>query len=415
MSSTDTWVIARRRMRRSASMLYLWLGIGLLAACGGGGEEGTGITAQTTTVGVVQRVDAQSVTVNDVSYDRTAAAVVDGFDAPLPADDVKPGTWVELNATTDDNGNAAAAQRIKLRPAARGVVSGSNTGTRSITVLDTQVVLGDSTVVEGAAGASALADGDVVEVHGPLPNSGDAIEASRVAKLDTTTVRRPYELRGRVSGLDAAASTFMIGKRPIAYGQAQVRLTRSLANGMVVRVASPLPPVAGQPWAVGKLYSDQALLADQVFVYVVGNATGLDNTNGAVVFQVEGLTVDASSAGNRAVVREGMRIAAFGNMVGGVLKAKSIAEVTAGSPEVFILSGAVSRFASVSSFRVRDVLIDASAPECVYVLPATAAALADRVQVRVRGALVGPNRLRASVVEFTAASVLPTVLAAGAP
>ena len=188
----------------------------LLVSCGGVGEEGTGIGTETTSVGMVQGLSDSTVTVNGVEYRRTAAAVTDGLGEPLDSGALRLGMWVEVNGTVpaDDSGAiAAVAERIRVRPAARGVVRSVSPDGATIGVLDSTVTLGRDTVRD-VGSAAPLTAGDVVEVHGPLGASAGTVAASRVERLAAAPQPVRYELRGRVSQLDTINQTMVVGQPP---------------------------------------------------------------------------------------------------------------------------------------------------------------------------------------------------------
>jgi hypothetical protein len=205
-----------------------------------------------------------------------------------------------------------------------------------------------------------------------------------------------YELRGRVSLLDNALHTFTLGRRTIDYGSANITLRQALADGQIVRVSAAAAPVPGSAWAVGKLTSDLALPDNLGFLYTEGFVESLQS---GPVFELEGLAVDASSASGKAgITADGLRVAVVGALVNGKLKAKAVAVVQPGEPVVFSLSGPVTDFVSPALFRLRGVSIDASG--ATYIAPASPAALADAVRLRVKGTVLG-RRLIASQVELS--------------
>jgi hypothetical protein len=388
--------------RRWASSWRLPLALALagwlLAACGGVGEEGTGIQPASASVGMVQGLSDTSVTVNGVSYAQSTATVTDGFGQAMARDDLRLGMWLEVQGTVDESGTQGVAQSIRVRPAARGVVSAREPGGLSLTVFDSTVKLGPGTVLDGTPDAASLAPGDLVEVHGPLSSVAGDVSASRVEKLHPTpqTPSR-YELRGRVSLLDGAPghSSFTLGRRTIDYGTASVTLRQALANGQIVRVSAAAAPLPGMPWAVDKLTSDLALPDNLGFLYTEGYVESLQL---GPIFELEGLAVDASSANGKGEIKaEGLRVAVVGALVNGKLKAKAVTVVQPGQPVVFSLSGPVTDFLSPASFRLRGVSVDASGAS--YLAPATAAGLADALRVRIKGTVLG-RRLIASQVEL---------------
>jgi hypothetical protein len=370
----------------------------LLSACGGVGEEGTGIQPAAASVGTVQGLSDTSVTVNGVSYAQSAASVSDGFGKPMAKEDLRLGMWLEVQGTVDESGSQGVAQTIRVRPAARGVVSAKGPGGLSLTVFDSTVHLDNGTVLDGTPDAASLAPGDLVEVHGPLSSLAGDVSASRVEKLPPAPQAAPsYELRGRVSLLDTASGhhSFTLGRRAIDYGAANITLRQALANGQIVRVSAAAAPVGGAPWAVEKLTSDVALPDNLGFLYTEGFVESLQ---AGPSFELEGLAVDASSAnGKLGITAEGLRVAMVGALVNGKLKAKSVAVVQPGEPVVFSLSGSVTDFVSSAAFRLRGVSIDATG--ATYIPPASPAALADAVRLRVKGTVLG-RRLIASQVEL---------------
>ena len=399
MTTTRRWALNTRLARSFQHLRTLCLllaGSVLLAACGGVGEEGTGIQPASASVGTVQGLSDTSVTVNGVSYAQSAATVSDGFGQPMAKEDLRLGMWLEVQGSIDASGTQGVAQTIRVRPAARGVVSAKGPGGLSLTVFDSTVHLDNGTVLDGTPDAASLAPGDLVEVHGPLSSVAGDVSASRVEKLHPTPQAPPsYELRGRVSLLDTAHRSFTLGRRTIDYGSASLTLRQSLANGQIVRVSAAAAPLPGTPWAVEKLTGDLALPDNLGFLYTEGYVESLQ---AGPSFELEGLAVDASSASGKAgITAEGLRVAVVGALVNGKLKAKSVAVVQPGEPVVFSLSGAVTDFVSPASFRLRGVSIDASGAN--YLAPASPTALADALRLRVKGTVLG-RRLIASQVEL---------------
>jgi hypothetical protein len=382
--------------RLTLTTVTLWAAGLLLAACGGVGEEGTGIQPASASVGIVQGLSDTSVTVNGVSYAQSAATVSDGFGQPMAKEDLRLGMWLEVQGSVDESGTQGVAQTIRVRPAARGVVSAKSAGGVSLTVFDSTVHLDSGTVLDGAPDAASLAAGDLVEVHGPLSSVAGDVSASRVEKLSPTPqAPARYELRGRVSQLDTLRQTLTVGRRAVSYAGASLTLRQGLDNGQIVRVSAATAPRDGTPWQVAKLTSDQALPDNLGFLYTEGYVQTLQP---GPSFLLEGLPVDASSAnGKGSISAEGQRIAVVGALVGGTLKAKAVVLVQPGAPVVFTLSGLVTDFVSPASFRVRGVAIDASGAS--YVLPASPGTLADDVRLRVKGTVLG-RKLIASQVEL---------------
>ena len=385
-----------RRALGGVVLAMAWACAFTLASCGGAGTDGTGPAENSVNVGVLKGLAETSVTVNGVTYDSAAATVLDGFGQAAGADALRLGMWLEVTGHVDETSGAAVALTIRVRPASRGVVTAVDAGALTLTVLQSAARYADGvTVVDGTDGAAAIAPGDVVEVHGPLGAGAGAVEASRIERLaGGTDARKPVELRGRVSALDTVARTLTVGRQPVHYDGAALTLRQALANGQVLRVSALAAPVGTRPWRVERMTSDQPLPEDLSFVYAEGVTT--DWATGPL-FQIEGVKVDASAANNRGVITaDGQRVALIGALVKGTLVAKSVTRSVPGQPVVFVLSGGVSSFHSLTDFRMRGVAIDAGAATLVGGL---AAEVIDGRRVKVTGSVSG-RRLIASRLEL---------------
>jgi Domain of unknown function (DUF5666) len=380
------------------SVLRLWFTVlcAVLVACGGAGTDGTGPSSNTVNVGVATGIADNTVTVNGVTYERSGATVSDGFGQAMSADELRLGMWLEVSGVVDEAAGSAVAQTIRVRPAARGVVSAVDGGGFTVTVLQSTARYDNAaTVVDGVDSAAVIAAGDIVEVHGPLGTGAGTFEASRIERLSAgTTATRPVELRGRVGNLDTVARTLTVGRQAVRYEQAALTLRQALANGQIVRVSSPAPPVAGQAWPIERMASDQPLPDNLGFVYAEGVTT--DWATGPT-FTLEGVPVNASSANNKGVVTgSGQRVAVIGSLVAGTLNAKSVARSQPGQPVVFVLSAALTNYVSIADFRVRGVTIDATSASIVG---GAATDLANGRRVKVTGSVSG-RKLMATKVEF---------------
>jgi Domain of unknown function (DUF5666) len=379
---------------RSVLRRWFLLACAALLGCGGAGTDGTGPSGNTVNVGVATGIADNTVTVNGVSYERAGATVSDGFGQAMSADDLRLGMWLEVTGLVDESAGSAVAQAIRVRPAARGVVSAVDGGGFTVTVLQSAVRYDSAaTVIDGVDAASAIAEGDVVEVHGPLGVDSGTVEASRIERL-SVGVRKPVELRGRVTQLDTAARTLTVGRQTVRYDRAALTLRQALANGQIVRVSSLAAPVTGQPWTILRMTSDQPLPDNLGFVYAEGVTTEWAT---GPLFTLEGVPVNATTAnGKGAVTNNGQRVAVIGSLAAGTLNAKSVARSLPGQPVVFVLSAALSNYVSVADFRVRGVTIDASSAAFVG---GAATALADGRRVKVTGSVSG-RKLIATKVEF---------------
>ena len=67
---------------------------------------------------------------------RIVQTVSDGFGQPMAKEDLRLGMWLEVQGAVDESGTQGVAQTIRVRPAARGVVSAKGAGGLSLTVFE---------------------------------------------------------------------------------------------------------------------------------------------------------------------------------------------------------------------------------------------------------------------------------------
>jgi hypothetical protein len=395
----DLHRLAHMALRRR-SMLGVALGgkALLLSACGGAvGEDGSGAYEPVISVGSVNGLSEAAVSVNGVTFSLdSATTLLDGLGKPLAADTLRLGQWVEISGLVNELAGLGKADKIQVRNSARGTVSAVDGSGAAVTVLQTAARYGDkTTVVDGVDNAAALRVGDVVEVHGPLGAAAGTVQATR---LELLAAAPSTELRGRVSAVDIVRRRGVIGRQPVDFSQATQTLRQTIANGQVLRVAASTAPVAGADWLVERITNDTPLPSNLGFAYAEGVSS---DWRAGPLFDLDGLAVDGSTANNRgAVTGDEQRVAAIGSIKNGVLVAKSLALVRAGQAVVFNLSGAITAFVSAADFRVRNVLIDASA--ATVITGGVIADLANDKKVRISGTLQG-QRVVATRVEFLVA------------
>lgn len=385
-----------------ARQWLLWLACAgsalLMISCGGGvGEGGTG-GSRIYSSGQVTGLSDTALSVGGVAYERAAAQVVDAFGQPVADERLALGTWVEVEGSTSDDGRSGTAQTIRLKPAARGLVTAVDNTSRQITVLGSAVGYADGTVLEGIELASDLRPGDFVEVHGALGDEVRTVLATRIEKLDpgqggAGTVPQRFELKGTVTQLDLAARTMRVGGQGVDFAQAQIAVQANLTAGRVVRVSAAAPP-SGGVWTVDRVIDDRVLSGDVPWVYAEGVVSQWVS---GPQFALEGLPVDAREAEKRArVTGNGLRVAVVGSLEAGVLKARAVTVSEPGEPMVFTVSGIVKKFKSLSDFRVSGVPVDASQASVSGGLPGD---LGNGRKVRIKGQVQG-HVLMATRLEF---------------
>lgn len=372
-----------------------------MAGCGGGGGVGEGGTggSRIYSSGQVTSLSDTSVGVNGVEYDRRQAQLVDGFGQAVQADRLALGSWVEVEGTTRDAGSSGEAETIRLQPAARGVVAGVDPSSGQITVLGSPVRYDGATVVDGVGGAAEVQAGDFVEVHGALADDALTVQASRIEKLvpppesGGASAEQRFELKGEVSQLNSSAQTMRVGGQKVSFAQARITV-KALVAGHVVRVSAGAPPAPDGTWAVDRVVDDRVLSGDVPWVYAQGVVRAWA---AGPVFALEGLPVDARQAQKRGLVTgNGLRVAVVGSLQAGVLVARAVSVFEPGEPVVFVMSGQVKKYSSLSDFRIGGVRVDASRAQ---VSGGRAADLAEGRKVRVKGRVQG-QVLVATSLEF---------------
>lgn len=222
----------------------------VLVACGGGdvttaggvGSGGTGLAEGTVT-------GLGSVIVDGITYTETNAAVVADNESGLPGNaDLQVGQRVRL-VYGQVNG-ADTASRIEVLPQLKGPVTAVVSAAGQLQVMGQTVQVQSSgtqsqTVLAGVASVSALAVGDVVEVHGSwqrdAATSRYQLVATRLEKIAATTsaTDRIRLLSGVVHGL-TSTSAGMVWHLNAANGVAVLTSSASapagLADGSLVRL-----------------------------------------------------------------------------------------------------------------------------------------------------------------------------------
>jgi hypothetical protein len=386
----------------------------LLVACGGGGggDSPTATASTPADTGAVVSTALHlsgtvtgfgSVIIDGQKFDDSAANVKIDTNPAAPdsatLSDLKLGMQVE---GTVSNGTLTD---VVVRASARGTVGLVNLALGTFTVFQQTVTVvttgATPTVFDGLSGLSALAVGDVVEVHGTV-DANKQIVATRVERKATGDLASGVRIGGVLVTLDAAAKTFKLGDLTVNYASATLLPAgTTLAVGQVIAVYADKAPTAG---------SDLVAKTVKVAGTEEGGSVGVGGPVMAYTslsdFTVAGVRVDASAAvfetGSAADLKLGVSVAVEGKITAGVLKA-SKARVLKTSVDVKAsLAGAVTDFVNNTSFKVRGAPVDASAAAYTG---GTASDLGNGANVKVTGKIVG-EMLKADTVEFT--SLPPT-------
>lgn len=233
----------------------------LLVACGGGdlttaggvGSGGTGLAEGTVT-------GLGSVIVDGITYTETNAAVVADNESGQPGNaDLQLGQRVRL-VYGQVNG-ADTASRIEVLPQLKGPVTAVASAAGQLQVMGQTVQVQSTgtqsqTVLAGVASVSALAVGDVVEVHGSWQRDAATaryqLVATRLEKIAATAAATDSIrlLSGVVHGL-SSTSAGMVWHLNAADGVAVLTSSAlapaGLANGSLVRVWLTSAALASPP------------------------------------------------------------------------------------------------------------------------------------------------------------------------
>ena len=319
-----------------------------ISGCGGGsggtasGSGGATPMVATTTSGTIAGFG--SIVINGTHYDTSGASfTVD--DAPGTQSDLNAGEVVTISGASDSQ-NGHVAHAVTYDSSLVGPVSAINSSGNSFTALGQTVLVGVTTIYQGAANFAALAVGNNVAVSGERDASGN-INATYVRLL--ATAPSAVRLSGVIAGLNASAATFSIGAETIGYGGATITPPgATLANALPVNVTGTLD-TTGTTIAATKVRVHRALEGagpgdhGEVEGIITQSAQGNSFVVGTQVVDFDATTV--FKGGSAADLVTGNRIEAHGTLnADGSLQAGEIdieAAQSSGS-SYGILAGALS-------------------------------------------------------------------------
>lgn len=373
----------------------------LLAACGGGGSDGTdSADAENFTTGPITGFG--SVIVGGVRFDDSLALIVDEDGNLRTRSDLKLGCVIDIDARRVDRAELrAVALRIALGGALVGPVSAVNAGATTLTLLGQTVLVTTSTVFDDsiAGGLSGVTVGQVYEVYGLYDPANRRFVATRVEPKPGAT---EYRLRGVLSDLDATAKTFKIGSELINYANVPLAdVPSTLANGQFVRVRLQTTQVNGA-WVATRLRHGVRTLEPRPEAHIEGVITVFTSTRS---FEINGLVVDAANAtfpdGEAGVVL-GARVEVEGAIVNGVLVATKVELRERRDPLSRLLEfrGEMSRLdTTAKTFALRGLTIYYGGT--VTYRNGTEATLANGKIVEVKGTIsLDRTRIDARIIEF---------------
>jgi hypothetical protein len=385
------------------------LALGLLSACGGGGDGvgsgGTGIIGSSSGVQTGNVSGFGSVIIEGNKYDDSLATVTSdvepGNSSAATLASIRLGMQVKASFDTSER-----VTGVSLLPTVLGKIASVNFSSNG----DTVVVAGQTvrlqgsttsqsapTIFEGLTSAKDLAIGEKLEVHGYFDSDGTVI-ATRVELLDdTNTVTR---LSGIVSGLTATATatnqTFKVGALQISLAStAKVLPANSvIKNGDRVTVWSNVDVFT----TVAAGTSTQSLNAKVVRIEATNSIAGNSQSwriagpissidLNSKTLKIDDLSVSFANATLKNTLLADLQKGVVVRIKGSGNNALEIELLKAPEKVKIELAGLITDFNSVASFKVRNSLINASAATIVFV-NGTKANLGDGVLVELEGNVI---------------------------
>jgi hypothetical protein len=301
--------------------------VAVLVACGGGGGVGEGGTGSFVSGSIS---GFGSVIVGGVRFDDSSAAFEDD-DNPNSTPDrsaLRLGMVVEVEGGPIDVSGAtptATARSIRIGSAIVGPVTEVLPLLRVARVLGQPVRVTAATVfgsgLEG--GLAALAEGQVVEVHGFFGIDPDTnlprFVATRIELR--TTPPDTYKVRGIARAVEASAQTFRIGDETFDYSRVA---GAQPMNDRFVRARVQTTPDSLGRWIVTRLDVGLRPLADTAQAKIEGIVTAFTSK---VQFSVNGIavTTDAQTQfDDEGTLAFGIRVEVEGRVSQGVLRATKV-------------------------------------------------------------------------------------------
>ena len=385
----------------------------ILTACGGGGDGGSvGGSASSTSVGSISGFG--SVIVNGVRFDDSAARVTDDNDNGISASSLGLGMTVEVSGSVNDDGTGSASS-INVFSEVQGPISNLNLADNTFSILGFNVTVPGTTVFEDFSLLSALANGNIVEVHGT--RSGNAITATRIELKTPVAGDTLIKIRGQIA--NRTATTFTIGEVTVNYASAQVSPNLgAIVNDAYVKVRSTSVATGNTVTA-----SRIQVVGSRPFGFADGGKSELEGVVSEFVslsqFKVGGIAVNAFNAtfvrGQATSIANGTRLEVKGVYSNDVITASKVKFEDSARVDEFELHGVVSNFTSLSNFVVRGMTVDASGSGVLFER-GLASAVANGRLIEVEGSIVSTasgSILRATKVKFEDSTGSNTATGAG--
>jgi hypothetical protein len=276
------------------------------------------------------------------------------------SNDIKLGMKVESDQGSDDK-----IKTLTALPEVYGKITELQVGIGFKLAGQTIRVSTDAAAPTVFEGASVLADllvGDVVEVHGSRDAAG-VIVATRIERKDPSSTVM-VRVVGVVSQLDNAAKTLSVSGLKIDFTNAKLRPDGVvLENGQLIAAWSDQAISAASVMSAKALKVKKPQAGDGLKMQIGGLIASLDSKT--LSFKLGEVIVDASKSkfesGVVTDLANGKPVRVGGVWQTDKLVAANVKFVKDSGDAKVELSGLVTDFVSLASFKVRGALVDASA------------------------------------------------------
>lgn len=288
-----------------------------VAGCGGGDSSHDPVIR-----GTITSVGPNSITVNGVQYDTSAATIV--MDDPADPATLSPGMVVTIIGEIDDPIRGRAVV-VRMADDLKGPISVFNNMSSSMTVLGHTVRVDPATTVFSnfsggtTSATSKLAAGEMVRVSGLVDPTG-TVHASFVQRtLPDWTPTTPVTITGTLTA-PPTSTTFNIGALTVNYSG--TTLPTGTTTGSLVKATGTIPTLTSTTLTATRVQAVQAGIQHLVpsgEAETEGYVTGLSGNT----FTVDGTPVNAGVLPLTGVAN-GSKVVVHGNLSNGVLLATSV-------------------------------------------------------------------------------------------
>lgn len=307
-----------------------------LSGCGGGvGSEGTGSFASGSITGF------GSVIVGGVHFDESSARLEDEDGQAQDRSALALGMVVQITAgpasTQADGSSRAVASLVRSNRALQGPLQAVDSALGRLQLLGQTVLMSADTVIDErlVGGLAGLVAGQWLQVFGFYDASQTAFVATRIAWAGSN---QGVRISGPVDAVDRQQKTFRIGGQTYHYNS--LAEPAGLDNGVVLNlVLSSVLPDAGR-WQVGM----QSRKADAPSQTEGAELNGrISRLLSATRFELSGVVVDSSAASVQGTLAVGSRVEVTGVLSGGVLLARKVSssDDSHGQAKAYELNGLV--------------------------------------------------------------------------